>query len=114
MQKIYELQADLCKIFSNAKRLEIINALNGKEMSASELIESIGLSKANLSQHMSVLRSKGVILTRREGVNIYYRIANPKIIQACHLVREVLLEQFQEKGKMVSSLGRIKRDLHRI
>ena len=108
MEPIYELHADLCKIFSNAKRLEIINALKDKEMSASELIEKIGLSKANLSQHMSVLKSKGVILTRREGGNIYYRIANPKIIQACHLMREVLLEQFQEKGKMVSNLRRIK------
>jgi ArsR family transcriptional regulator len=108
MEKIYELQADICKIFSNAKRLEIINALKYKEISASELIKRIGLSKANLSQHMSVLKSKGVILTRREGVNIYYHIANPKIIQACHLMREVLLEQFQEKGKMVSNLRRIK------
>jgi len=108
MQRIYELHADICKIFSNAKRLEIINTLKENELSASELIEKIGLSKANLSQHMSVLKSKGVILTRREGVNIYYRIANPKIIQACHLMREVLLEQFQEKGKMVSSLRQIK------
>jgi len=108
MESIYELHADLCKIFSNAKRLEIINTIKDKEMAASELIERIGLSKANLSQHMSVLRSKGVILSRREGINIYYRIANPKIIQACHLMREVLLEQFQEKGKMVSNLRRIK------
>jgi len=108
MGKIYELQADICKIFSNAKRLEIIDALKDKEISPSELIERIGLSKANLSQHMSVLKSKGVILTRREGINIYYRIANPKIIQACHLMREVLLEQFQEKGKMVSDLRRVK------
>jgi ArsR family transcriptional regulator, virulence genes transcriptional regulator len=108
MENIYELHADLCKIFSNAKRLEIINTIKDKEMAASELIERIGLSKANLSQHMSVLKSKGVILTRREGVNIYYHIANPKIIQACHLMREVLLEQFQEKGKMVSNLRRIK------
>jgi ArsR family transcriptional regulator len=108
MGKIYELQADICKIFSNAKRLEIINSLKDKEMSASELIERIGLSKANLSQHMGVLKSKGVILTRREGVNIYYRISNPKIIQACHLIREVLFEQFKEKGKMVSSLRPIK------
>jgi ArsR family transcriptional regulator len=77
-------------------------------MTASELIEKIGLSKANLSQHMSVLKSKGVVLTRREGVNIYYRISNTKIIQACDLMREVLLEQFQEKGKMVASLRRIK------
>jgi ArsR family transcriptional regulator len=108
MENIYELHADLCKIFSNAKRLEIINTIKDKEMAASELIERIGLSKANLSQHMSVLKSKGVILSRREGINIYYRIANPKIIQACHLMREVLLEQFQEKGKMVSNLRRIK------
>ncbi len=107
MEKIYELHADICKIFSNAKRLEIINALKDRELSAGELIDKIGLSKANLSQHMSVLKSKGVILSRREGVNIYYRIANPKIIQACHLMREVLLEQFQERGKMVSSLRRI-------
>ena len=108
MDKIYELHADICKIFSNSKRLEIINTLKDKELSAGELIETIGLSKANLSQHMSVLRSKGVILTRRDGVNIYYRIANPKILQACHLMREVLLEQFQEKGKFVSSLRQIK------
>ncbi len=108
MEKIYELHADLCKIFSNAKRLEIIHTVKDKEMAASELIERIGLSKANLSQHMSVLKLKGVILSRREGINIYYRIANPKIIQACDLMREVLLGQLQEKGKMVASLRRIK------
>ncbi len=114
MEKLYELHADLCKTFSNAKRLEIIDSLKNRERSASELIEKIGLSKANLSQHISVLRSKGVILTRRDGVNVYYRIANPKIVQACHLIREVLLEQFQEKGKMVSSLRQIKQKFHRI
>jgi DNA-binding transcriptional ArsR family regulator len=112
MEKVYELHADLCKIFSNAKRLEIIDLLSDKEMSASELVERIGLSKANLSQHMSVLKSKGVILTRREGINIYYRIANRKIIQACHLIKDVLFEQFREKGKMVSSLRNFKRGSH--
>jgi len=108
MEKIYELQADLCKIFSNAKRIEIMNILKDREMSASELIEEIGLSKANLSQHMGVLRSKGVVLARREGLNIFYCISNPKIIQACDLMRQVLLDQSQEKGKMVSSLKRVK------
>ena len=114
MDPIYELHADLCKIFSNAKRLEIIDSLKDKEMSARELIARIGLSKANLSQHMSVLKLKGVILARREGVNIYYRIANPKILQACQLIREVLFEQFREKEKMVSGFRRMKRDFHRI
>ena len=108
MEKIFELHADVCKVFSNSKRLEILNILREKEMTASELIVKIGLSKANLSQHMSILKSKGVVLARREGVNIYYRISNTKISQACDLMREVLLEQLQEKGKMVASLRRIK------
>jgi ArsR family transcriptional regulator len=106
MEKIFELHADVCKVFS--KRLEILNTLRDRELTASELIDKIGLSKANLSQHMSILKSKGVVLSRREGVNIYYRISNAKIIQACDLMREVLLEQLQEKGKMVASLRRIK------
>lgn len=108
MKQIYELHADVCKIFSNAKRLEILSMLKDRELSAGELSEHIGINKANLSQHMSVLRSKGVVLSRREGVNIYYRVSNPKIIQACNLMREVLMEQLQEKGKLVSSFKRIK------
>jgi len=102
MEEIYELQADICKIFANAKRMEIINILKDGEASANELIERTGSSKANLSQHMAALRAKGVILTRREGVNMYYSIANPKIIQACNLMKEVLAEQIQEKGRIVS------------
>ncbi|MEW6266124.1 MAG: metalloregulator ArsR/SmtB family transcription factor [Thermodesulfobacteriota bacterium] len=108
MEKIFEMHADVCKVFANAKRLEIINTLRDKEMTAGELIEKTGLSKANLSQHMSILKSKGVVTSRRKGVNIYYRLSSPKIIQACDLMREVLLEQFQEKGRMVASLKRIK------
>ena len=102
MKAVFEMHADICKIFSHAKRLEIINALKERERSASELIEEIGLSKANLSQHMNVLKSKGVIVSRKDGVNIFYRIANPKIIQACNLMKEVLQEQIEEKRKLVS------------
>ncbi len=57
---------------------------------------------------MAVLKSKGVILSRREGVTVYYRIASPRIIEACILMREVLMEQLQEKGRMISRLNRLK------
>ncbi len=108
METIYELQADLCKVFSNAKRIEILDTLKDGEMSAGELAGKTKLSKANLSQHTAVLKSRGVIATRRDGVNIYYRISNSKIIQARKLMRDVLLEQLQEKGRMVSRLENIK------
>ncbi len=104
MDSILKLQADICKIFANDKRLNIINLLKDKEMSNSELMQETGLSKVTMSQHMNVLKSKGVIDVRREGVQLYYRIANPKIIQACTLMREVLVEQLMEKEKVVSRL----------
>ncbi len=105
MENIFEMQADVCKVFSNATRLEIINLLEERELSTGELMRLTGLSKVNISQHMNVLKGKGVISARREGVAVYYRIASPKIIQACHLMREVLLEQLQEKGRVFSGLA---------
>jgi DNA-binding transcriptional ArsR family regulator len=104
MKKIFELHADVCKVFSHAKRLEILNILRNQEMTAGALLEKTGLSKANLSQHMSILKSKGVVVARREGINVYYRIANAKIIQAYDLIQGVLVEQLEEKGKMVAGL----------
>lgn len=104
MDSILKLQADICKIFANDKRLNIINLLKDKEMSNSELMQATGLSKVMMSQHMNVLKSKGVIDVRKDGVQLYYRIANPKIIQACTLMREVLVDQLMEREKMVSRL----------
>jgi ArsR family transcriptional regulator, virulence genes transcriptional regulator len=68
MESILKLQADICKIFANDKRLEIINLLKDREMANSELMQKTGLPKVNISQHMNVLKSKGVVLVRREGI----------------------------------------------
>jgi ArsR family transcriptional regulator, virulence genes transcriptional regulator len=110
MESIFELHAEICKVFSNGNRLEILNTLREKEMTASELIERIGLSKANLSQHMAVLKSHKVFLTRREGVNVYYRISDPRITQASNLMREVLLDQLKETGKVAASFEQTRQE----
>jgi ArsR family transcriptional regulator len=57
-----------------------------------------------VSQHRAVLRQKKVVVTRREGLNIYYRIATPKIIQACDLIRQVLMEQLEEGERLAKRL----------
>ena len=107
-KEIYELHADICRILSNSKRLEILNTLRDKELSVAELKELTGLAKANLSQHLGVLRQRKIVTTRREGVNIYYRIANLKVIKACDLMREVLYDQLAQDGKLAKRF-RIKR-----
>ena len=97
---LFELHAEVCKIFSHPKRLQIIEALRDNELTVSEVVGHLGIPKANVSQHLAVLRQKRVVTTRREGLNIYYRIANPKIIQACDLMRQVLVEQLEEGERL--------------
>jgi ArsR family transcriptional regulator, virulence genes transcriptional regulator len=92
-KRVYELHAEVCKTMSNPKRLEIINILRNGEKSVDELAKDMGIRMANLSQHLAVMRSKGIVQTRRDGLKIYYKIANPKVVKACDIMREVLLEQ---------------------
>ncbi|MEW6740223.1 MAG: ArsR/SmtB family transcription factor [Nitrospirota bacterium] len=99
-KSIYELQAEICKILSSPKRIEIISALKDGEKTVTELVDILGTPKANVSQHLAVMRLKGILKSRRDGVNIYYSIANPKVVQACALMREVLNELLMERSRM--------------
>ena len=101
-KSIFEMQAEICKTLTNPKRIEILNALKTDERTVTDLVNILGASKANVSQHLAVMRHKGILTTRREGVNIFYRVANPKVIDACTLMKEVLFEQHAAKKKAVS------------
>ena len=98
---LFEMQSEVCKTLASPKRLEIINALKDGEKTVGELVDILGVPKANVSQHLAVMRLKGILRSRREGVNIYYCIANNKVVQACALMREVLTEQMQERSRLI-------------
>jgi len=97
----YNLHADVCKTISNPNRQAILDMMRSGEITVTELVNKTGISQANLSQHLAILRSKGVVNTRRDGNNIYYSISNMKIIQAYDLISEVLQESFQSKHDTV-------------
>lgn len=104
-KKIYEMHAEICKVFTSPKRLEIINLLRDGEKTVNELAEETDALQANVSQHLTVLRQNNVVTTRRDGANVYYKIANPKILQAFDLMREVLLEQLKENEKLAKRMS---------
>lgn len=103
-KSIFEMQAEICKTLTNPKRIEILSVLKTDERTVTELVNALGASKANVSQHLAVMRHKGILTTRREGVNIYYRVANPKVIDACSLMKEVLFEQHMARKKAVTGV----------
>lgn len=69
--------AELLKVLANDQRLIILCRLSDAELSVSELGEYVNLAQSALSQHLAKLRAQGLVATRREGQNIYYRLANP-------------------------------------
>ena len=97
MKELYKLHAEMCKVFSSPTRLEILNLLRDKELSVTELIERTELSQANISQHLSIMKSKGIVASDRKGKNIYYKLTNAKIIKAFDIIREVLAERLRNR-----------------
>ncbi len=103
-KEIYKLHAEMCKVFSNSIRLEILNLLRNKEMSVTELIEKTRLTQANISQHLSIMKSKEIVISERKGKNICYKLSNPKIIRAFDLIREVLIERLEKNKKIMQEI----------
>ncbi len=101
MKELYKIHAEICKVFSNPIRLEILNLLRDKEMSVTELMNKSRLSQVNISQHLSIMKSRGVVNSKREGRNNYYKLSNPKIIKAFDIIRDVLSERLETDRKIL-------------
>jgi ArsR family transcriptional regulator len=91
-----QLHAQICKGLADPKRLLILNALRDGERSVTDLCDELGLPQANVSQHLAVLRDRGLAETRREGQRVYYSVSSPKIIAAMDLLREVMHQRHSD------------------
>lgn len=103
---VYARHAEMCKVFSHPLRLQILNTLRDKEMSVSDLAHWLGVAMGNLSQHLNMMKQRRVLVTRKEANNVYYRLANPKILEAFDLIREILFEQMRREGILVREMER--------
>ena len=100
---IYEFQSEISKTLAHPLRLAILHCLKGGEKTVNELTKTLGASQSNVSQHLALMRQRQIVQTRKVGSNIYYRVANPKISQACDIMREVLIEQLNQKQDLAKS-----------
>lgn len=91
--QVFELHAELLKALAHPRRLEIIQLLRDQELSVTDIYEMLDLPQANISQHLMVLRDAGVVATQRDGKQIIYSLAHPKIVEASDALREVLIDQ---------------------
>lgn len=85
----YQKNAEIYKILANSKRLEILNLLAEQEMPVEELVKTLGIPKANVSQHLTLLRHAKLVTVRRNGLNGYYNIIDPRIVEPCRILHKL-------------------------
>lgn len=82
-EHLAEQQADFCRIFSNARRVQILWALMDRELSVGAIAEEVGSSLQNVSQHLSKMKDYNLVSSRRDGQTIYYRIEAEALANRC-------------------------------
>jgi DNA-binding transcriptional ArsR family regulator len=102
--KMYSLQADLCKALAHPVRLHVLDLLSEREYSVEELTKLTGSGQPNLSQHLAALRQQKLVVPRRAGMNVYYALSNPKIADACKLIRRIMVELSEEEHRVVKKV----------
>jgi len=85
----YQRTAVVGRALADPKRLCVLESLAEGELSVSELSTRVGCQVPNMSQHLAVLRSAGLVATRREGSTIYYRLSDPRVLEAYQLLQSI-------------------------
>jgi ArsR family transcriptional regulator len=98
--ELFELVAQRFKVLAEPARLAILNALRAGEQSVSELMETTGLSQANLSKHLQLLHRGGFLDRRRDGIYIYYRLAGEDIFRLCDIMCDRLTSEAVARGQL--------------
>jgi ArsR family transcriptional regulator len=86
----YRLHAEVCRVLTDPKRLMLLDVLREGEYSVGELADELGCTLANASQHLAVLRTAGLVDTRRAGTTILYTLAEPELIEACDVIHRIV------------------------
>ena len=99
---LYSMHADVCKALAHELRIEIIDILKDRELTFGAIAEKTAVAKSNLSQHLSVMVQKGILMHRKEGLHVYYKLSSIKVYQAFQIMREVLRERIRKENDLIN------------
>ena len=100
---VYHIHAEICRALTHPVRLEIIDHLRMGEKTVSDLVEEMALPQSSISRHLRLMRTKGVVRTRREGLNVYYELSNEKIVQAYDLIHQFVIDHYSEQSDLLET-----------
>lgn len=100
--ELTELTHSMCKALNDPKRLLILYALRSRPMTVTELTEVLDAPQSNTSQHLAVLRQRGLVDSERDGNNVRYSLRHAKVIEAVDLLRQVQADEIARRRDLVT------------
>ena len=99
-------KASVFQALSHPTRVAILELLRDREYSAGVIQEKLGLEQANLSQHLAILRSRQIVVNRKDGNQVFYSIRNPVLVQVLDLMRDYFHSNLADAIQMLGELER--------
>ena len=103
-QELRRFKAGIFQGLAHPTRIAIVEALGERELPAGKLIEKLKLEQANASQHLSVLRARQVVVSRKEGNQVYYSLRDPVLKQVLSLLREYFFSQLTASATLLKEI----------
>lgn len=101
--EVLALIAERFKALAEPARLQILNCLRKGDLTVSELIGETGLGQANVSKHLQLLHSLGFVARRKDGLFVYYRLADKSVFRLCHIMCDRLEAEIKTRRKLLAS-----------
>lgn len=95
-KKLTELKSELFKALSNPVRIRILDELRLGERTVTEIRDKLEIELPNVSQQLTVLKTNNLVVARKQGVNIYYSCANPKLFKLLDVAKEIFQAQLSD------------------
>ncbi|MBW5483180.1 ArsR/SmtB family transcription factor [Streptomyces bambusae] len=101
---LYQLKAEFFKTLGHPVRIRVLELLSLREHAVSELLPEIGVEAASLSQQLAVLRKANLVLARREGSTVYYRLTSPRVAELLRVARGILSGVLEGQAELLADL----------
>ncbi|MGA3362327.1 MAG: metalloregulator ArsR/SmtB family transcription factor [Solirubrobacteraceae bacterium] len=101
---IFALNADLFRVLGHPARVRVLQLLRGGELSVGAIQHALDLDSSGVSQHLTALRKQGLVVGRREGTSVYYRVKDARTLRLLELSNEIILERLEENQALLDDL----------
>lgn len=101
--ELLDLVANRFKVLAEPARLEILNLLRNGEMTVGDIVEATGFGQANVSKHLQLLHSSGFLQRRKEGLFVYYSLADDTVFTLCEMMCGRLEAEMKTRRKLFAS-----------